>query len=87
MPPTLRVAGFECVSVAMHPASSLTTKLIKWRITGMLDFFSSRYDQRGIFLLVGTEEGNIFVIDARPSKSFQIFGFTGMMQDVCEFKI
>ncbi|KAK7810853.1 hypothetical protein U0070_013507 [Myodes glareolus] len=34
------------------------------------------YDQRGYFLLVGTVEGNIFVIDARPSSSFKIFGYT-----------
>ncbi|XP_006526595.1 cilia- and flagella-associated protein 43 isoform X2 [Mus musculus] len=42
------------------------------------------YDQRGIFLLVGTEEGNIFVIDARPSKSFQIFGFTETGKDILQ---
>ncbi|XP_028632191.1 cilia- and flagella-associated protein 43 [Grammomys surdaster] len=42
------------------------------------------YDQRGIFLLVGTEEGNIFVIDSRPSKSFQIFGFTETGKDILQ---
>ncbi|EDL94390.1 rCG57729, partial [Rattus norvegicus] len=42
------------------------------------------YDQRGIFLLVGTEEGKIFVIDARPSKSFQIFGYTESSKDMLQ---
>ncbi|XP_030721405.2 cilia- and flagella-associated protein 43 [Globicephala melas] len=33
------------------------------------------YDQRGIYLLVGTSEGHVFVIDAKPSSLFQILGF------------
>ncbi|XP_054585197.1 cilia- and flagella-associated protein 43 [Eptesicus fuscus] len=33
------------------------------------------YDQRGMYLLAGTLEGHIFVINAKPSSSFQIFGF------------
>nr|XP_058154469.1 cilia- and flagella-associated protein 43 isoform X2 [Dasypus novemcinctus] len=33
------------------------------------------YDQRGMFLLAGTSEGYIFVINAKPSSSFQILGF------------
>ncbi|ERE78832.1 WD repeat-containing protein 96 [Cricetulus griseus] len=42
------------------------------------------YDQRGIFLLAGTVEGNIFVIDARPSKSFQVFGYTETSKDILQ---
>ncbi|KAL1789130.1 cilia-and flagella-associated protein 43 [Sigmodon hispidus] len=42
------------------------------------------YDQRGIFLLVGTADGNIFVIDAKPSKSFQIFGYTETSKDILQ---
>nr|XP_021495905.1 cilia- and flagella-associated protein 43 [Meriones unguiculatus] len=42
------------------------------------------YDQRGIFLFVGTAEGNVFVIDARPSKGFQIFGFTEASKDILQ---
>ncbi|KAM9618738.1 cilia- and flagella-associated protein 43 [Trichechus inunguis] len=34
------------------------------------------YDQRGIYLLAGTSEGYIFVINAKPSSSFQILGYT-----------
>ncbi|XP_057362273.1 cilia- and flagella-associated protein 43-like isoform X1 [Manis pentadactyla] len=33
------------------------------------------YDQRGMYLLVGTLEGYIFVINANPSSLFQILGF------------
>uniref|UniRef100_UPI002021EF95 cilia- and flagella-associated protein 43 n=1 Tax=Myodes glareolus TaxID=447135 RepID=UPI002021EF95 len=42
------------------------------------------YDQRGYFLLVGTVEGNIFVIDARPSSSFKIFGYTETNRDILQ---
>ncbi|KAL6035111.1 hypothetical protein STEG23_025975, partial [Scotinomys teguina] len=42
------------------------------------------YDQRGIFLLVGTMDGNIFVIDARPSSSFQIFGYIETNRDILQ---
>ncbi|XP_028730485.1 cilia- and flagella-associated protein 43 [Peromyscus leucopus] len=42
------------------------------------------YDQRGIFLLVGTVDGNIFVIDAKPSNSFQIFGYTETSKDILQ---
>ncbi|GAB5578762.1 cilia- and flagella-associated protein 43 isoform X1 [Prionailurus iriomotensis] len=35
------------------------------------------YDQRGIYLLVGTSEGCIFIINANPSSLFQILGFVG----------
>ncbi|CAO2585808.1 Cilia- and flagella-associated protein 43, partial [Lemmus lemmus] len=42
------------------------------------------YDQRGVFLLVGTVEGNIFVIDARPSSSFKIFGYTEANKDILQ---
>ncbi|KAM9052030.1 cilia- and flagella-associated protein 43 isoform 8-T8 [Megaptera novaeangliae] len=33
------------------------------------------YDQRGMYLLVGTSEGHVFVINAKPSSLFQILGF------------
>ncbi|XP_036027893.1 cilia- and flagella-associated protein 43 isoform X3 [Onychomys torridus] len=42
------------------------------------------YDQQGIFLLVGTVDGNIFVIDAKPSNSFQIFGYTETSKDILQ---
>ncbi|XP_057635892.1 cilia- and flagella-associated protein 43 [Chionomys nivalis] len=42
------------------------------------------YDQRGVFLLAGTVEGNIFVIDARPSSSFKIFGYTETSKDILQ---
>ncbi|XP_070339833.1 cilia- and flagella-associated protein 43 isoform X4 [Equus asinus] len=34
------------------------------------------YDQRGRYLLVGTSEGYIFIINANPSSLFRILGFT-----------
>ncbi|KAM6182221.1 cilia- and flagella-associated protein 43 [Erethizon dorsatum] len=42
------------------------------------------YDQQGMYLLVGTSEGNIFVIDAKPTSVFQILGFTGMSKDLLQ---
>ncbi|XP_057592496.1 cilia- and flagella-associated protein 43 [Hippopotamus amphibius kiboko] len=33
------------------------------------------YDQRGMYLLVGTSEGHVFVINAKPSSFFQVLGF------------
>lgn len=66
-------------SVVQHPASSPPpTPADEASMALTLDFFSPSYDQRGVFLLAGTVEGNIFVIDARPSSSFKIFGYTGM---------
>ncbi|KAI4551051.1 hypothetical protein MJT46_020155 [Ovis ammon polii x Ovis aries] len=35
------------------------------------------YDQRGMYVLVGTSEGHIFVINAKPSSLFEILGFIG----------
>uniref|UniRef100_H0UV81 Cilia- and flagella-associated protein 43 n=1 Tax=Cavia porcellus TaxID=10141 RepID=H0UV81_CAVPO len=42
------------------------------------------YDQQGTYLLVGTSEGNVFVIDAKPTSSFQILGFTEVSKDLLQ---
>ncbi|XP_064229968.1 cilia- and flagella-associated protein 43 isoform X3 [Aotus nancymaae] len=42
------------------------------------------YDQRGIFLLVGTSEGKVFVVNANSSSSFQIIGFTEVAKDIVQ---
>uniref|UniRef100_A0A2K6L3M9 Cilia- and flagella-associated protein 43 n=1 Tax=Rhinopithecus bieti TaxID=61621 RepID=A0A2K6L3M9_RHIBE len=42
------------------------------------------YDQRGIFLLVGTSEGKVFIICASSSSSFQIIGFTEVAKDILQ---
>ncbi|XP_040848093.1 cilia- and flagella-associated protein 43 [Ochotona curzoniae] len=42
------------------------------------------YDQRGLYLLIGTSEGNIFVLNASPSSSFQILGFTEVGKDILQ---
>ncbi|KAM5244540.1 cilia- and flagella-associated protein 43 isoform 2-T2 [Hipposideros larvatus] len=42
------------------------------------------YDQRGIYLLVGTSEGYIFVINANPSSLFQILGFIEVGKDILQ---
>uniref|UniRef100_G1SVP3 Cilia- and flagella-associated protein 43 n=1 Tax=Oryctolagus cuniculus TaxID=9986 RepID=G1SVP3_RABIT len=42
------------------------------------------YDQRGLYLLVGTSAGNIFVMNARPSSLFQILGFTEVGKDILQ---
>ncbi|EAW49605.1 cilia and flagella associated protein 43 [Homo sapiens] len=42
------------------------------------------YDQQGIFLLVGTAEGKVFIINANSSSSFQIIGFTEVAKDILQ---
>ncbi|KAG8523496.1 Cilia- and flagella-associated protein 43, partial [Galemys pyrenaicus] len=42
------------------------------------------YDQRGIYLLVGTSVGYVFVINANPSSLFQILGFIEVGKDVLQ---
>ncbi|XP_006166470.1 cilia- and flagella-associated protein 43 [Tupaia chinensis] len=42
------------------------------------------YDQRGLYLLAGTSEGNIFIINANPSSLFQILGFTEVSKDILQ---
>ncbi|XP_044924463.1 cilia- and flagella-associated protein 43 isoform X6 [Mustela putorius furo] len=42
------------------------------------------YDQQGIYLLAGTSEGYIFVINANPSSSFQILGFVEVSKDILQ---
>ncbi|XP_053439138.1 cilia- and flagella-associated protein 43 [Nycticebus coucang] len=42
------------------------------------------YDQRGMFLFVGTLEGKVFVINPRPSSSFEIIGFTEVGKDILQ---
>ncbi|MBZ3873071.1 Cilia- and flagella-associated protein 43 [Sciurus carolinensis] len=42
------------------------------------------FDQRGIFLFVGSSEGNIFIINAIPSSSFQILGFVEVSKDILQ---
>ncbi|XP_054516495.2 cilia- and flagella-associated protein 43 isoform X21 [Pan troglodytes] len=42
------------------------------------------YDQQGIFLLVGTSEGKVFIINANSSSSFQIIGFTEVAKDILQ---
>uniref|UniRef100_A0A5F7ZP44 Cilia- and flagella-associated protein 43 n=1 Tax=Macaca mulatta TaxID=9544 RepID=A0A5F7ZP44_MACMU len=42
------------------------------------------YDQRGIFLLVGTSEGKVFIICASSSRSFRIIGFTEVAKDILQ---
>ncbi|XP_006831543.1 PREDICTED: WD repeat-containing protein 96 [Chrysochloris asiatica] len=42
------------------------------------------YDQRGMYLFVGTAEGHIFLINAKPSSSFQILGFTEVEKGISQ---
>uniref|UniRef100_A0A8C2UMZ9 Cilia- and flagella-associated protein 43 n=2 Tax=Chinchilla lanigera TaxID=34839 RepID=A0A8C2UMZ9_CHILA len=42
------------------------------------------YDQRGLYLLAGTSEGKVFVIDAKPTSSFQILGFTEVSKELLQ---
>ncbi|XP_006920945.1 cilia- and flagella-associated protein 43 [Pteropus alecto] len=42
------------------------------------------YDQRGMYLLVGTSKGYLFVINANPSSLFQILGFVEVGKDILQ---
>ncbi|EPQ15158.1 WD repeat-containing protein 96 [Myotis brandtii] len=42
------------------------------------------YDQRGLYLLAGTLQGYIFVINAKPSSSFQIFGYVEVIKGILQ---
>ncbi|KAM6184787.1 cilia- and flagella-associated protein 43 [Rhynchocyon petersi] len=42
------------------------------------------YDQRGLYLLAGTSEGYLFVINAMPSSSFEILGFTEVGKSISQ---
>ncbi|XP_016009940.2 cilia- and flagella-associated protein 43 isoform X2 [Rousettus aegyptiacus] len=42
------------------------------------------YDQQGMYLLVGTSKGYLFVINANPSSLFQILGFVEVAKDILQ---
>ncbi|XP_037015418.2 cilia- and flagella-associated protein 43 [Artibeus jamaicensis] len=42
------------------------------------------YDQRGIYLLAGTPEGYVFVINAKPSSSFEVLGFVEVHKGILQ---
>lgn len=46
-----------------------------WICTWIFVFLS--YDQSGQFLIIRAMEGYIFILDARPSKLFQVLGYVG----------
>ncbi|CAK7301467.1 Cilia- and flagella-associated protein 43 [Vulpes lagopus] len=45
---------------------------------------ATSYDQQGIYLLVGTSGGYIFIINASPSSLFQVLGFTEVGKDILQ---
>ncbi|XP_063784069.1 cilia- and flagella-associated protein 43 isoform X2 [Pseudophryne corroboree] len=40
------------------------------------------FDQKGNFLMTGAADGHVFVLDARPSNSFQVLGYTVVGGDI-----
>ncbi|XP_036592448.1 cilia- and flagella-associated protein 43-like [Trichosurus vulpecula] len=42
------------------------------------------YDQRGQYLITGTSDGYIFILNAKPSKSFKVLGFTEMNGNIVQ---
>ncbi|KAF6107961.1 cilia and flagella associated protein 43 [Phyllostomus discolor] len=42
------------------------------------------YDQRGLYLLAGTPEGYIFIINAKPSSSFEVLGFVEVHKGILQ---
>jgi len=86
------ISGPNCVnqeaeiSVAFMP-STKSAKLWKWNylvlfidcielVPTWIYIFPS-YDQSGQFLIARATEGHIFILDARPSKLFEVLGYVG----------
>ncbi|XP_068953496.1 cilia- and flagella-associated protein 43-like [Petaurus breviceps papuanus] len=42
------------------------------------------YDQKGQYLITGTSDGYIFILNAKPSKSFKVLGFTEVNGDIVQ---
>lgn len=74
------------ISVAFVP-SMKSADLWEWNYLTLfvdcIELFSTgiyilpSYDQSGQFLIARATEGHIFVLDARPSKLFQVLGYVG----------
>ncbi|KAM6092199.1 cilia- and flagella-associated protein 43 isoform 2-T3 [Theristicus caerulescens] len=48
---------------------------------------SLHYDQSGQFLIARATEGHIFILDARPSKLFQVLGYVVMADEVLDLSV
>ncbi|KAM6130290.1 cilia- and flagella-associated protein 43 [Phoenicopterus ruber ruber] len=48
---------------------------------------SLHYDQSGQFLIARATEGHIFILDARPSKLFQVLGYVVLADEVRELSL
>ncbi|XP_006880238.1 PREDICTED: WD repeat-containing protein 96 [Elephantulus edwardii] len=69
---------FLDVSHVSHPREVHKTFLSEASVTEVV------YDQRGQYLFVGTSEGYVFVVNALPSSSFEIFGFTEVSKGISQ---
>ncbi|KAJ7396663.1 hypothetical protein BTVI_143352 [Pitangus sulphuratus] len=45
------------------------------------------YDQSGQFLIARTTEGHVFILDARPSKLFQVLGYIVLADEVLDLSV
>ncbi|TRZ25567.1 hypothetical protein HGM15179_001626 [Zosterops borbonicus] len=52
-----------------------------------LPVLSLHYDQSGKFLIARTTEGHIFILDARPSKLFQVLGYIVLADEVLHLSV
>ncbi|XP_030917176.1 cilia- and flagella-associated protein 43 [Geospiza fortis] len=52
-----------------------------------LPVLSLHYDQIGQFLIARATEGHIFILDARPSKLFQVLGYTVLEDEVLHLSV
>ncbi|XP_010078588.1 PREDICTED: WD repeat-containing protein 96, partial [Pterocles gutturalis] len=48
---------------------------------------SLHYDQSGQFLIAGATEGHIFILDARPSKLFEVLGYVVLADEVLDISV
>ncbi|XP_078007743.1 cilia- and flagella-associated protein 43-like [Phascolarctos cinereus] len=46
-----------------------------------------RYDQKGQYLITGTSDGYIFILNAKPSQSFKVLGFTEIDGNIVQMSI
>lgn len=85
------ISGFNPVNLeaeisVVFMLSVKSAELWEWNYLTLIDcieLFSTwiyilpSYDQSGQFLIARATEGHIFILDARPSKLFQVLGYVG----------
>uniref|UniRef100_A0A8C3UU72 Cilia- and flagella-associated protein 43 n=1 Tax=Catharus ustulatus TaxID=91951 RepID=A0A8C3UU72_CATUS len=62
-------------------------RLVHRTFLSKLPVLSLHYDQSGLFLIARATEGHIFILDARPSKLFQVLGYIVVEDEVLHLSV